>query len=123
MNVLPWNIFKQMSKRPRLYTAKIRLIGYTGDALSVVGRCELIVQGHPLEFYIVRTNQSPMLGFKASQDPHVIKVIMNIGCQSILSQYSKMFEGVRMLKQILPHQSGSGSDTSNLSSKKPTSSN
>ena len=93
VNVLPLNIFKQMSKRPHLNTAKIRLIGYTGDALSVVGRCELIVQGHPLEFYIVRTNQSPILGLKASEYLHVIKVIMNVGCQSILSQYSKVFEG------------------------------
>ena len=99
VNVLPWNIFKQMSKRPHLDTAKIRLIGYTGDALSVVGRCELIVQGHLLEFYIVRTNQSPILGLKASQDLHVIKVIMNIGCQSILSQYSKVFEGLGCLSK------------------------
>ena len=99
VNVLPWNIFKQMNKRPHLDTAKIRLIGYTGDALSVVGRCELIVQGHPLEFYIVRTNQSPILGLKASQDLHVIKVIMNIGCQSILSQYSKVFEGLGCLSK------------------------
>ena len=99
MNILPWNIFKQMSKRPYLYTAKIRLIGYTGDALSVVGRCELIVQGHPLELYIVRTNQSPILGLKASQDLHVIKAIMNIGCQSILGQYSKVFDGLGCLSK------------------------
>eukprot|EP00731_Ephydatia_muelleri_P001018 Em0001g1018a len=99
VNVLSLYIFKQMSKRPHLDTAKIRLIGYTGDALSVVGRCELIVQGHPLEFYIVRTNQSPILGLKASQDLHVIKVIMNVGCQSILSQYSKVFEGLGCLSK------------------------
>ena len=103
VNVPSWNIFKQRSKEPHdhLHTARIRLIGYTGDALSVVGRCELTVQGHPLEFYIVRTNQSPILGLKlkASQDRHVIKVIMNMGCQSILSQYSKVFEGLGCLRK------------------------
>ena len=45
----------------------------------------------------MRTYQSPILGLKASQDLHVIKVIMNIGCQSILSQYSKVFEGLGCL--------------------------
>lgn len=88
-----------MSRRPHLRKAKVKLMGYTGDILHTLGQCELELKDHLVDFYIVRTNQCPILGLKASQDLQLIKVIMNIGCQSILNQYNKLFNGLGCLSK------------------------
>ena len=55
-----------------------------------------------LNFFIVRTNQCPILSFKASLKLNLIKVVMNVTTQEIdglIAEYSTVFEGLGCLDQ------------------------
>ena len=54
----------------------------------------LSCQGHELQFFIVETDQDPVLGFRASQDLGIIKLILNVGrsAESYIKQYQNVFK-------------------------------
>ena len=74
-NILLWCYYKTLQNRPTLKRTSVRLISYTGDTLPTIGQCDLHVKDQCLEFFIVSTDQSPILGLKASQTFGLIKVV------------------------------------------------
>ena len=53
-------------------------MSYTGEDLPVCGQCTLQCQNRNLEFYIVETQQDPVLSFQASQDLGIVKIVLNV---------------------------------------------
>ena len=101
-NIIPHSIFMKMENRPKLKPTNTKLISYTGEDLKISGSCELRCGEQVLNFFIVRTNQCPILSFKASQELNLIKVVMNVTTQEIdglIAVYSTVFEGLGCLDQ------------------------
>ena len=101
-NIIPHSIFMKMENRPKLNPTNTKLISYTGEDLKISGSCELRCGEKVLNFFIVRTNQCPILSIKASQELNLIKVVMNVTTQEIdglITEYSGVFEGLGCLDQ------------------------
>ena len=99
-NILPWRYYKTLQNRPTLKRTSVRLIGYTGDTLPTIGQCDLHIKNQCLEFFIVNTDQSPILGLKASQTLGLIKVVLNINrIEDIVTCYKGVFQGLGCLQQ------------------------
>ena len=98
-NILPQKVFQSLKEKPKLTRMSTKLTSYTGNILPILGQCKLTCEGKDLEFFVVRTNQSPILCFKASQELGLIKVILNINkADSLVKQYKDVFEGLGCLK-------------------------
>eukprot|EP00731_Ephydatia_muelleri_P013204 Em0007g514a len=99
-NILPWRYYKTLQNRPTLKRTSVRLISYTGDTLPTIGQCDLHIKDQCLEFFIVNTDQSPILGLKASQTLGLIKVVLNINrIEDIVTCYKGVFQGLGCLQQ------------------------
>ena len=101
-NIIPHFIFMKMENRPKLKPTNMKLISYTGENLKISGSCKLRCGEKVLNFFIVRTNQRPILSFQASQVLNLIKVVMNVTTQEIdylITEYSGVFEGLGCLDQ------------------------
>ena len=49
-----------------------------GEDLPVCGQCILQYQSKYLEFFIVETQQEPVLSFQRSQDLGIVKIVLNV---------------------------------------------
>eukprot|EP00731_Ephydatia_muelleri_P013210 Em0007g520a len=99
-NILPWRYYKTLQNRPTLKRTSVRLISYTGDTLRTIGQCDLHIKNQCLEFFIVNTDQYPILGLKASQTLGLIKVVLNINrIEDIVTCYKGVFQGLGCLQQ------------------------
>ncbi|CAC5408403.1 unnamed protein product [Mytilus coruscus] len=67
VNILPLSIYKKLSN-VKLSKTSTSLTSYSGDKLKVVGKCSLHLKDKNCEFFVTDTNQSPLLGFKASHE-------------------------------------------------------
>ena len=98
-NILPRRIFIKLRNKPELQQSSTKQTTYSGDTLSIVGRCNLSCQDNNLEFFKVKTNQDPILSFKASQDLGLIKVVLSVEkTDKIVAQYQQLFKGLGCLK-------------------------
>ena len=68
---------------PKLKPSNTKLISYIGEDLKITGSCELRCGEKVLNFFIVKTNQCPILSFKASQELNLIRVVMNVKTQEL----------------------------------------
>ena len=64
-------------------------------------QCVLYCQGHELQFFVVDTDQQPILNFRALQDLGIIKVVLNVSkpSESYLKQYPNVFTGLGCLSK------------------------
>ena len=62
-NILPQKVFQSLKEKLKLARTSSKLTSYTGDILPILGQCKLTCEGKDLEFFVVRTNQSPILCF------------------------------------------------------------
>jgi transposase InsO family protein len=73
-------LYKKLKNKRPLNKSKKKLTSYTGHKLHVVGETEACVLGKMIPFYVVKPtrniNPSPLLGFKASTDLQIIKVLV-----------------------------------------------
>ena len=76
-NILPYSMFKKL-KQVQLEKLTTKLTSYTGEYLPVVGQCHIKHNNKSLNFFVVETEQVPILGLKASQDLNLIKIIMRV---------------------------------------------
>ena len=78
-NIITDIVFKKV-KAPDsvLRKSTSRLTSYTGDRLEVLGKTTLNCMDRELEFYVTDSRQISLLGFKASQDLGLIKVVLSI---------------------------------------------
>ena len=90
-----------MPKQPVLKQCATRLTSYTGEDLCVKGQCVLSCRGEKLPFFVVDTNQDPVLGLKASQDLNIIKIVHNVvqSPEYYLPKYPTIFNGLGCLSK------------------------
>lgn len=84
-NVIPTSEFNQLpdtGKRIQLIKSAINLTSYTGDKLIVKGQCTLRCNGKLFRFFVVDTDQAPVISFRASRELDLIRVLMNISTDS-----------------------------------------
>ena len=95
-NIMPVEKLKQLKTKPNTEKTSTRLISYTGEDLPVCGQCILTCQNQNLEFFIVETQQDPVLSFQASQDLGIIKIILNVDTSTTTyhTKYEKVFSGL-----------------------------
>ena len=93
---MPISKLEQLNPRPHIEKTHTRLMSYTGEDLPVRGQCTLQCQNRNLEFYIVETQQDPVLSFQASQDLGIVKIILNVETQAAhyKTKYAKVFSGL-----------------------------
>jgi predicted aspartyl protease len=77
VNILPFSIYKKL-RNVRLTKTKTNITSYSGDDIKLTGKCQIKLQNKKLEFYFADTDQSPLLGFKASQDLGLVQVVMTV---------------------------------------------
>ena len=77
-----------------------KLTSYSDNELCVKGTACLLCAGQQVMFYIVDTQQMPILGLRASQELGIIKIVLNVNntTQSIIDQHPALFKGLGCLK-------------------------
>ncbi|VDI02664.1 Hypothetical predicted protein, partial [Mytilus galloprovincialis] len=72
-----------------------------GDKLKVIGKCSLYLKDKNCEFFVTDTNQSPLLGFKASNELGLIHVIMTVQADvdDPVKSFPKVFTGLGCLEK------------------------
>lgn len=101
VNIIPASTF-QTPRNIHIETSKpmFRLMHYSGNTLQIQCRCTFKCKDQSLDFCVVETNQSAVLGCKASQQLGLIKTAMNIGLvENIVAQFPKVFNGLGCLSQ------------------------
>ncbi|MCG7876437.1 MAG: RNase H-like domain-containing protein [Candidatus Thiodiazotropha endolucinida] len=102
-NIISDKVFKKV-KAPHCILEKStsRLTSYTGDRLKVLGKTTLNCMGHDLEFYVTDSRQTSLLGFKASQDLGLIKVVLAVNTNELdklIREHPKAFSGLGCLEK------------------------
>ena len=90
-NILPLHMFKTLDPKPVLKKTKTKLTSYTGEQLNTAGVCNLNVMGKELKFFVVKTNQRPILGLEATDKLNIIQ-ILGVEAEKVYSQYPEIFE-------------------------------
>ncbi|CAC5418952.1 unnamed protein product [Mytilus coruscus] len=100
VNILPLSIYKKLSK-VKLSKTFTSLTSYSGDKLKVVGKCSLHLKDKNCEFFVTDTNQSLLLGFKASNELGLIHVIMTVqtDVDDPVKSFPKVFTGLGCLEK------------------------
>ena len=100
-NIIPVRELQTLQCQPVIKRSTTKLTSYSGEALCIKGQCTLNCQGHELQFFVVDTDQDPVLSFRASQDLGIIKVVLNVNSslESYIKQYPTVFEGLGCLSK------------------------
>ncbi|CAC5421269.1 unnamed protein product [Mytilus coruscus] len=100
VNILPLSIYKKLSNL-KLSKTSTSLTSYSGDKLKVVGKCLLHLKDKNCEFFVTNTNQSPLLGFKASHELGLIHDIMTVqtDVDDPVKLFPKVFTGLGCLEK------------------------
>ena len=106
VNILPLKHYQALNLKGPLMKARSQLSAYSSDTLKVLGTMTLNcshknVHTKPM-FYIVDTDNPPLLGLKSSVDLNVIKLVYNVQSsytsqdtlQDIMSEFKDVFTGV-----------------------------
>ena len=100
VNILPLHTFNNLNSETSLVKSDTKLTSYSGNELHVKGTTCLKCADRQIEFYVVDTQQTPILGLKASQELSIIKIILNVNdtTQSTINQHPTLFKGLGCLK-------------------------
>lgn len=100
-NIIPVRQLQTFQCQPVINKSTTKLTSYSGEKLFVKGQYTLNCQGHVLQFFVVDTDQDPVLSFRASQDLGIIKVVLNVNrsAESYIKQYPTVFEGLGCLSK------------------------
>ena len=100
VNILPLHVYTSLNTQAKLVKSETKLTSYSNNELCVKGTSHLKCNGRTTEFYIVETQQMPILGLTASQELGIIKIVLNINdtTECITKQHSKLFTGLGCLK-------------------------
>ncbi|KAK2718174.1 hypothetical protein QYM36_005478 [Artemia franciscana] len=101
VNILPSQYLDKLSPKPKLLKATQRLTSYCGSTIPYrVCNIPCRYKNGPtqqLTFYVVESNTTPIIGFKASKDMNLIKLVLNIEVSPV-SEYSDVFKGIGKLE-------------------------
>lgn len=115
-NIIPLDVYKQMSNPPLLQPSRHKIIGYTGQLLDLAGYIRLDTKYKGQEysgiFHIARTathstRSQPILGLQACTGTqlNIIRLILSVSNPStpmtkasILNEYGELFSGLGELE-------------------------
>ncbi len=107
-NILPAKTFNSL-KDVQLEATKAKLTSYTGGQLPVLGQCQLTCKDKILKFFVVDTEQVPILGLQTSKELDLIKLVMNVSAskrenmttnaKEVVRQFPKVFQGLGCLEK------------------------
>ena len=78
VNILPLHTFNNLNTKTSLVKSDTKLTSYSGNELHVKGTTCLKCADRQIEFFVVDTQQTPILGLKASQELGIIKIILSV---------------------------------------------
>ncbi|XP_046597267.1 uncharacterized protein LOC124294709 [Neodiprion lecontei] len=110
VNILPMPIFKKINvAKKEIQITNTKLNCYSGETLNVVGKCNVMChrkgQKHKIEFFVIDSNGTPLLGRKTSEEINLVKRIYSVEQNSyneLRKQYEDVFSGIGCLSK--PHQ-------------------
>ena len=120
-NIIPWAIFKTMQYTPKLKPTKIKLFSYSGDTIPTLGCCKLKCEDKLLEFFVIETDQSPILSFWASEELGLIRTVMYLQMWKHCSKVQQSVWGNWLSGNTLPHFSWQQHSTCSMPITKSTS--
>ena len=88
VNILPLHTY--LNTQIKLEKSDTKLTTYSNDELCVKGKSRLECEGRSVEFYIVDTQQAPIL-------VGIIKIVLNAN-KCFIEQYPRLFKGLGCLK-------------------------
>ena len=77
VNILPLHTFNDLNTTSEITKSATKLTSYSDNELCVKGTACLKCAGQQIMFYIVDTQQMPILGLRASQKLGIIKIVLN----------------------------------------------
>ena len=98
-NIIPERDYKKLNKQPKLQPSEVKLKGYTGTEIPVLGSCYLVVKhkdkSAKLHFLVISDGHKtkryqPVLGLKACNQLHLVKAVWNVEALTSPASYSKM---------------------------------
>ncbi|XP_046601433.1 uncharacterized protein K02A2.6-like [Neodiprion lecontei] len=110
VNILPMPIFKKINiAKKEIQRTNTKLNCYSGETLNVVGKCNVMChrkgQKHEIEFFVIDSNGTPLLGRKTSEEINLVKRIYSVEQNSyneLRKQYEDVFSGIGCLSK--PYQ-------------------
>ena len=114
INILNEQDYNQLSTRPRLQKARIKIYPYqTETLLPVLGRFTAPItsdtSNHTETFYVVKGTGGSLLSWRTSNDLELLKVVKPIKHQRVLTvdqltiKYQDLFQGLGKLKNYQVH--------------------
>jgi hypothetical protein len=100
VHILSKRKFKSLNTRITLQAPDSKLISYSGVTSNVLGKtCKYRTAQVTVDFYIVNSDASSLIGLQASIDFLLIKLTHDINCQntqymtivSVMSEYGDLF--------------------------------
>lgn len=107
VNVLPQKYLKTMRiEEKELTKTKLKLQGYSGSNISVIGKCFLKFKhrstDYILQFIVVDSDSAPILGRSSCEELNLVKRVWSINLknksnENILEEYPDVFQGIGCL--------------------------
>ena len=100
VKILPLHTYNSLNTESELVKSDTKLTSYSDNELCVKGTTCLNCTNRKIEFYVVDTQQMPIMGLRASQELGIIKIVLNVSdtTQSIINQHPTLFKGLGCLK-------------------------
>ena len=99
---------ERLNPEPAIHPTNHILTSFCGQTIPVLGTCKIDCayksnDSQPIEFFVVQSAPTPILGFSASRKLNLIKLILSLqygqlSTDKILTEFSDLFEGVGKLE-------------------------
>lgn len=122
-NIIPEHVYDKLGLCGVLQIPKRKLSAYNGGTLHTLGVCRLSCtyknKTHNIEFYIVDTTNTPILGLQTCLDLALIKLVYSVDT-SCIEQIESDKTNVESQSSVLTHEKASLSDSSSQFLDKPS---
>ena len=94
-NILPYQLYKKLSRPPKLHTTNVKLSAYNGTEIPVKGSCIIQItlknKNIPVLFIVTDTHSTPIVGLKTSEKLNLIKRVRIDKINSKIPEYLQEF--------------------------------
>ena len=100
-NITPISVYERINEpKAPIKPSKTKLTRYAGNELEIIGQCTLNCMDKSLNFFVSPEDQPAILGFQASQELDIIKVVMSTKEEkNIKEKYHSVFQGLGCLHE------------------------
>ncbi|XP_055997848.1 uncharacterized protein K02A2.6-like [Ostrea edulis] len=101
VNIIPRDILSKLSVKKQIVNTSVTLKCYMGNHIPIIGKCFLRYKNHDLEFFVTKTDTTPLLGLKSCVDLGLVKLTMMTQKEDktdLVNQFSSVFQGLGCLR-------------------------